>query len=323
MERPKVVIAKRFPDDLVAAHLSGCEVVQGPADVEWPRERLIAELADAEILVSWGFNRIDAELLAAGPKLKMVAFLAIGTDNFDKPAMAAAGVWGTNVPGLFAPPAAEIAVGMMIMCLRRMGEAERFLRSGQWTGPIPGRFDSEQVATKQLGLIGCGDIGQRVAKAAVGLGMEVVYHTRHRLSPDLELQLGINYVSFDELLASSDVVSLHVPLNDETRHLMDAAALAKMKPGSVLINTSRGPVVDEPALIAALERGHLAGAGLDVFEAEPRVPEALIAMDNVVLMPHIGGGTKQARRGSQEICLADVRRVLDGQEPLNVVVRPG
>lgn len=323
MARPKVIIAKRFPDDLVAEYLAGCEVVQGPDDVEWPRDRLMAELADADVLVSWGFNRIDAELLAAGPKLKLVAFLAIGTDNFDRPAMAEAGVWGTNVPGLFAPPAAEIAVGLMIMCLRRMGEAERYLRAGRWTGPIPGRFDSEQVATKQLGLIGCGDIGQRVARAAVGLGMSVVYHTRHRLATADEARLGIEYRVFDELLATSDVVSLHVPLKDDTRHMIDAAALAKMKPGSVLINTARGPVVDEPALVAALQSGHLGGAGLDVFEAEPKVPEALIAMDNVVLMPHIGGGTKQARRGSQEICLADVRRVLDGQEPKHIVVRPG
>jgi len=168
--RPRVVIAKRFPEDLVAEHLAGCEVVQGPDDIEWPRDRLMAEIADAEALVSWGFNRIDADLLSHGPQLKIVAFLAIGTDNFDRPAMAAAGVWGTNVPGLFAPPAAEIAVGLLLMCLRRMGEAERFLRAGQWQGPIPGRFDGEQVEGKQLGLIGCGDIGRRVARRRWGSG---------------------------------------------------------------------------------------------------------------------------------------------------------
>ena len=322
MAASKVVIAKRFPDDLVAEHLSACEVVQGPDNQEWSRAELMKQIGDAQALISWGFNRIDAELLAAGPRLKIVAFLAIGTDNFDQPAMTRAGVWGTNVPGLFAPPAAEIAVGLMIMCLRRMGEAERFLRAGQWTEPIPGRFDGDQVQGKQLGLVGCGDIGRRVARAAVGLGMSVCYHTRTRLATAEEDRLGIRYRGFEELVQTSDVVSLHVPLKEDTRHLIDAAALGMMKPGSYLINTARGSVVDEPALLDALRSGHLGGAGLDVFEGEPHVPDELLAMENVVLMPHIGGGTRQARRGSQAICLADVRRVLEGGQPLHAVVHP-
>ncbi len=169
MVRPRVVIAKRFPEDLVAEHLAGCEVVQGPDDIEWPRDRLMAEIADAEALVSWGFNRIDADLLSHGPQLKIVAFLAIGTDNFDRPAMAAAGS-GAPTCRACSPRRRRDRGRVAAMLSPPHGRGGAVLARGQWQGPIPGRFDGEQVEGKQLGLIGCGDIGRRVARRRWGSG---------------------------------------------------------------------------------------------------------------------------------------------------------
>lgn len=323
MSGARVVIAKSFPEELVAGMLPGVEVLQGPADHEWARRTLMPRLTEAEALVTWGFTRIDAELLAAAPRLKLVALLAIGVDSFDIEAMRAARVWGTNVPGVFAGAAAEVAVGLMIMVTRRLGEAERYVRAGEWRSAVPGRFDGPCLEGKQLGLIGCGAIGRRVAAAAGALGMVVVYHARDRMPSAEEDRLNVRFRGLEVLLKTSDVVSLHVPLVPGTRHLIDAAALARMKPGAVLINTSRGAVVDEAALSAALRSGHLGGAGLDVFEHEPRVPEALLARDNVVLLPHLAGGSLEARRAAMEVCLRNVRTVLDGGEPKHIVVRPG
>ncbi|MCC7494796.1 MAG: hypothetical protein IT204_20745 [Fimbriimonadaceae bacterium] len=323
MSRPQVVIAKAFPADLVAQWLPDCSIDQGPADCEWSRQELLPRLATADALISWAFNRIDRELLAAGPRLRIVSFLAIGTDNFDRPAMQAAGVWGTHVPGAFAGAAAEVAVGLMLLVLRRLGEAERYVRAERWQAPCPGLFDGPCLEGKRLGLLGCGQIGRRVARAAAGFGMAVSYHDQQRLAAADEQSLGLTWRPFDELLASSQVLSLHVPLTPATRHLIDAAALARLPRGAVLINTSRGPVVDEPALLAALDSGQLGGAGLDVFEFEPRVPAALLARENVALLPHLAGGSSEARRAAQTTCLQQVAAVLAGAAPAYPVVRPG
>lgn len=318
MALSKVVCAKALPAELTAEFLPDAEVVQGPADHEWSREELLPRLAEAEVLVSWAFNRIDAELLDHAPRLRLVSLLAMGTDCLDREALAERGIVATHVPGVYAPAVAEVAIGLLLMVSRRLAEAARFVESGGWQRPEPGRFDGPCLRGKTLGLIGLGQIGAGVAAAARGLGMTVVYHDPHRLPVTEEAALGVGYRSFESLLAESDAISLHVPLLPETHHLLDAAAFGKMKPGAFLINTSRGQVVEEQALVAALESGRLAGAGLDVLEHEPTVPAGL-RRDNVVILPHMAGGSVESRHEAYVTLLEDVRRFLSGEEPRYVV----
>lgn len=318
----RVVITKAVPEDLVREVLAGFEVVQGPTGTAWGADEVRPHLLDCEALVTWGFLRVDAGLLDAAPLLRIAANIAVGYDNLDVAELARRGVWATNTPSDFAVPTAEVALGLMISVMRRIAEGERYIRAGAWHAPVPGRFDGPSLAGKRLGLVGFGAIGREVAVRARAFGMEIAYHARHRADAEVERALGATHLSLDELLATSDVVSLHVPLTAETRHLIDAPALARMKPTAYLVNTARGRVVDQEALIGALRDGALAGAGLDVFADEPEVPEALLELPNVAIAPHLGGASIEGRRAAQRTALANVRAVLRGDDPLTPVNRP-
>jgi glyoxylate reductase len=297
--------------------------VQGPDGTAWGAADVRPHLADCEALVTWGFLRVDEALLADAPRLRIVANIAVGYDNLDLAALERRGIWATNTPTDFAVPTAEVALGLMISVLRRIAEGERYVRAGAWRAPVPGRFDGPSLAGKRLGLLGFGAIAREVAVRASAFGMEIIYHARRRVPEEVERTLGATWLPLDDLLAASDVLSLHVPLTDQTRHLIDAAALARMKPSAYLVNTARGKVVDETALIRALRDGQLAGAGLDVFEGEPDVPEALLELPNVAIAPHLGGASIEGRRAAQRTALANVRAVLDGGKPRSPVQRPG
>ena len=314
---PRVVISRALPVDAEAILRDalgeeGLEVVV-LADGEPARpDALRAAVSDADALVATVSDRIDAGLLDAAPRLRIVASYAVGYDQVDVDAATSRGVWVTNTPDVLTDATADLAFTLVLAVARRVREGEALVRSGRWGGWAPGQLLGLELAGSTLGIFGFGRIGQAVARRATAFGMRVRYTSRSEV-PDPPG--GAVRVDRATLLAESDVLSLHAPLTPQTRHVLDEAALASMKPGAIVINTARGPLIDEVALAAALARGHLAGAGLDVFEREPRVHPALLDRDDVVLLPHLGSATGQTRRRMAEIALGNVAAVLRGESP--------
>jgi glyoxylate reductase len=261
----------------------------------------------------------DAFLDAAGPGLKVVANVAVGYNNIDVPACRARGVVVTNTPDVLTDATADIAMALVLMSTRRLGEGERIVRSGtpwQW-----GMFYllGTGIQGARLGIVGMGKIGAAVARRARAFGMEIVYSNRSAADPTVEAELGAVRLPLDALLATSDVVSINCPYSPATHHLIDAAALARMKPTAFLVNTARGPIVHEAALADALEHGVIAGAGLDVFEFEPAVEPRLLGLDNVVLVPHLGSATVETRTAMATLAARNAVAVLQGRAPLTPV----
>ena len=260
-----------------------------------PRADLLAAVEGVDALISLMSDRVDEELLdAAGAGLRVVANYAVGYDNIDVAACGRRGVVVTNTPDVLTDATADHAFALLLGVARRLLEGDDLVRSGGWTGWEPGQLLGRHVTGATLGIVGMGRIGAAVARRAAAFGMSVVYHNRRR-SPEVEALTGARLVSLDELLRASDFVTLHCPLTEATHHLIDAEALRSMKRTAVLVNTARGPVVDEEALAEALEAGELWGAGLDVFEREPLVTERLVRLPNVLLAPHTGSATVVAR----------------------------
>lgn len=274
----------------------------------------------ADAVVSTLQDTIDGAFAdAAGPGLKVVSTVAVGYDNIDVDALAGRGVIVTNTPGVLTDATADLAFGLLLGVTRRLGEGERLLRSGTpWSFQL-GFMLGTGLQGKRLGIVGLGQIGTAMARRARAFGMTVCYTARRRAAPELEAELGATRLPLRELLATSDVVSLHCPLTPETRHLIDTEALAAMKSSAYLINTTRGPVVDEAALAAALSTGVIAGAGLDVFENEPDVHPGLLGLDNVALAPHLGSATAETRTAMAELAARNAVAVLAGDEPLTPV----
>jgi glyoxylate reductase len=280
------------------------------------RERLLSRVAGAEALICLLSDPVDEELLRAGSSLKIVANCAVGVDNVDLAAARDRGVWVTNTPGVLTEATADLTFALILSLTRRLREGERLARSGGWKGWSPTLLLGQGLQGKRLGLVGFGRIGQAVARRAAAFGLEVVYHRRQRLPASREERLRVRGTDLADLLATSDIVSLHLPLNAETRSLLDARAFAWMKTGALLINTARGEIVDQEALAEALSSGLLGGAGLDVFAGEPAVPEALRAQgDRVVLLPHLGSATEEARSAMAEMVVEDVLEALSGRRP--------
>ncbi len=312
----RVFVSRPLPapgsSDLVDA---GFEVDQQCEDRPATSDELLVGVAEADALLSMLTDRVDAELLDAAPRLKVVANLAVGYDNIDVAAATARRVVVTNTPGVLTDATADLAFTLLLAAARRVGEGERLVRDDQWRVWGPSQLLGLPVAGRTLGIVGMGQIGGAVARRARGFDMEVLYFNRHP-NPEVEAATGARLVSLDELLTTSDFVSLHAPLNDESRHLIDGAALARMKPTAVLVNTARGALVDEPALVEALRAGTIAAAGLDVYEAEPRLAPGLSDLDNVVLLPHIGSATTATRGAMVELCGRNIIAVLGGDRPL-------
>lgn len=314
-----VVIARTLPDgatdELVAAGHRLVAPGSGGAPV-FDRAALEAALADADALVCPLTVRVDRSLLAAGPNLEVVANVAVGYDNIDVAAATEAGIVVCNTPGILDETTADLAFALMLAACRLLPTAEAELRAGRWPGWDLDQFLGQDVHGARLGLVGYGRIARAVAARAAGFGMDVRHHSRTDTGePGWVADL-------DELLATSDIVSLHVPLSDATHHLVDARRLALMKPTAVLVNTARGPVVDEAALADALHRGALFAAGLDVYEHEPKIDDALLTAPRVVLLPHIGSASFATRRRMAALACAGAAAVLAGRVPDNAVNPP-
>jgi glyoxylate reductase len=320
-----VYVSRPLPEPATASlAAAGLEVHQQPEDRPATRDELLAGAAGADAVLSMLTDRIDGELLDASPGVRVVANMAVGFDNLDVAAASARGVVVTNTPGVLTEATADLAFALLLAAARRLGEGERLVRSGGWQVWGPRQLLGRPVAGQTLGIVGLGAIGTAVARRGRGFDMPVLYCNRHA-APAAEAETGARRVELDELLATSDFVSLHAPLNDDSRHLIDGAALARMKPTAVLINTARGALVDEAALVEALRRGAIAGAGLDVYEDEPRLAPGLAELDNVVVIPHIGSATTTTRAAMVELACANVVAVLSGQvppTPLNPEVLP-
>ena len=316
MSRPRIVVTRVIPEPALELLREAGEVWLNPEDRPLTTEELHAAIAGADAVVTLLHDRVDGAFLdAAGPRLRVVANVAVGFDNVDVPACTARGVRFTNTPGVLTEATADIAFALVLMVTRRLAEGERLIRSrAPWNWNMAFMLGTG-IQGKTLGIVGLGQIGTATARRARAFGMEIVYAGRRRASEALEAELEARFLSLDELLATADVVSLHCPLSDETRHLITAERLRQMKPSAFLVNTTRGPVVDEGALAAALRDGVIAGAGLDVFEREPEVHPDLLDLDDVVLIPHLGSATVETRTAMAVLAARNAIAVLRGDEP--------
>src|SRR5918997_143722 len=282
---------------------------------ERPPERgeLLEAVRGANGILSTATEKMDGEVMdAAGDGLEVIANMAVGYDNIDVEAADERGIIVTNTPGVLDEATADIAFLLLLAAARRLGEGERMLRGGRWEWWGPKQLRGLDVWGRTLGIVGMGRIGQAVARRARGFGMEILYHNRSR-NEEAEKELGARYLELDELLGACDFISIHTPLTDETRHLIGAEELERMKPQAVLVNTSRGPVVDEGSLAEALEKGRIFSAGLDVYEEEPRVHPGLLELENAVLAPHIGSASMETRNRMATLAAENLRAVLSGE----------
>jgi glyoxylate reductase len=297
---------------LVAA---GLEVEQHQEDRPPARDALLAAVRGKQALLCLLTERVDVELLDAAPELRVVANLAVGYDNIDVAAATARGVIVTNTPDVLTDATADLTWALILSAARRVVEGDSLVRRGDWAGWSPTQLLGASLTGKTLGIFGMGKIGAAVARRARGFAMSIVYTNRTR-NLAVETELGARAVSFDELLEQSDVLAIHAPSTPETHHVIDAAALDRLHPGAILVNTARGPLIDEAALVRALQSGQVAAAGLDVFEREPLLAPGLTDLDNIVLLPHLGSATAETRGAMVELCCRNILAVLAGEPPI-------
>lgn len=316
----KIFVTRQIPGNALDELKSGHEVTVSEFDRPLSGEELVEKVKGVDAIISLLTDRIDGDLIdAAGPQLKIVSNYAVGFDNVNIKAATDRGVVVTNTPSEEVNEAvAEHAWALMLSLARRVVEADEATRRGSYKGWEPDIFLGPSLIGKTLGIIGLGRIGSMVARRAKGFNMTVLY-TKREPDPKAEAELGVKFASIDDLLAKSDFVTLHVPLTDETRHMINKESLAKMKKASYLVNTSRGSVVNEKDLVEYLRNGTLAGAGLDVFDNEPNIDPELIGMENVILTPHIASATHEARNKMGQQAVAAVLAVASGQKPENLV----
>lgn len=315
MSPPVVAVSRQLPDPgIEPLRAAGFDIRYRDLDEACPPEELTRLAGPAAGLLCLLSERIDDALLDACPNLRVVANMAVGYDNVDVAACAERGVVVTNTPDVLTDATADLTWALILATARRTGEAERLVRRGGWGGWRPGELLGVGLNGKTLGVIGMGKIGSAVARRAVGFEMELVYHNRREVP-----EAAGTYLSLPDLLARADVVVLNAPSTPATRHLIDEAALASMKPTALLINTARGPLIDEAALARALRHGTIAGAGLDVYEFEPTIHPDLLELDNVVLLPHLGSATHEARGAMVQLACDNLVAVLSGQQPLTAV----
>ena len=317
--KPQVLVTHMLPEAALETLRRTCEVHVDVTDRQLSVAELQHAVQDKDGVVCVITERIDAAVLGAGSQLKVVANVAVGYDNIDVAAATAGGVVVTNTPGVVTEATADLTWALLLSIARRIPESDRYVRSGQWQEWRLMFMLGSDVYGATLGIVGMGRIGQAVARRAKGFGMRVLYHNRHRLEAALETELGATWVEQGTLLHQADFVSLHVPLLAATTHLIGEAELRQMRPTAYLLNASRGPVVDEVALVRALQQGWIAGAALDVFEHEPYVPPELLAMDNVVLLPHLGSASVPVRTRMAVMAAENVLTVLRGERPPHVV----
>lgn len=315
-DRPPVLVTRRLPQEALDRVDARCDMTLHDGDSAMARGQLLAEAAGKTGAITLLTDRVDDEFLdAAGPQLKIVANYAVGFDNIDVDACTRHMVLASNTPEVLTETTADTAFALMIAAARRVAEGDRFLRSGTpWIwGPL--MMLGQDVHHATLGIVGFGRIGQALARRARGFAMRVLYYDMYRPAPEVAEELGAEYRDLDDLLRESDFISMHTNLTAETRHLINAERLAIMKPTAVLVNTSRGPVIDEQALAQALRNGQLFAAGLDVFEREPDVHPDLLACDNAVVIPHLGSATVHTRLAMANLAVDNLFAAIDDKRP--------
>lgn len=298
------------------------DVTLNPSDVPLTRHRLAQAMQEYDVIVPTVTDLLDADLIAnAGPDLKLIASFGAGTDHIDLAAASRRRILVTNTPGVFTDDTADLAMACIIGVPRRVREGVELVRQGEWTGWAPTALLGRKLAGKTLGIVGMGRIGQAVAHRARAFGLEIAYHNRRKLPAEAERMFGARYYgSLDELIAKADILTLHCPSSADNHHLLDRRRFALMKPGASLVNTARGDLIDQEALIDALEDGRLAGAGLDVYPDEPEVDARLIRHPNVMTLPHIGSATREGREESGMKVIANIRMWADGHRPPDQVL---
>jgi len=317
MSQPLILVTQPIPENgIVRLRTVGKVKILGKPGVTPLRTVLRAEAKKADALVTLLTDKIDANFLKGAPQLKVIANYAVGFDNIDIATARELGIPVTNTPGALTDSVAEMTVALTLALAKRLVDADKFVRAGKYKGWRPDIFIGSQITGKTLGLVGCGRIGKSVARMlGKGMGMKVVYHDIHRLSNEDEKELGLTFMPLPEVLAQADVISVHVNLTPETHHLIGVKELKTLKKTALLINTSRGPVIDERALVIALKNKKIAGAGLDVFEFEPKLSAGLTKLENVILTPHIASATTEARSQMAELVADNVIAALNGVIP--------
>jgi glyoxylate reductase len=315
--RPSVLVTRRLPRDAVTLLETVADVDMHDGEFRLPPEELQARLAGKQGLLVLLDDRIDRAAIDAGGSLKVIANVAVGYDNLDVAYAASKGIVLTNTPDVLTDATADFTWALILATTRRVGEGERLVRSGQWAGWTFDFMLGSSLSGKQLGIVGGGRIGRAVALRAVGFGMTVAVHSRRPVDWPGATNMGL-----DQLLSTSDVVSLNVRLTEETRHLIDQKALMRMKRTAYLVNTARGPVIDEAALAWALRERLIAGAGLDVFEREPEVHADLLGLEPVVLTPHLGSATRETRLAMADLAVRNALEVLQGRPPITPIPGP-
>ncbi len=319
---PKVVVTRELSDPVMDRMEQLFETTNNRADVPMTRDQLAAAMADCDVLVPTVTDEIDAGLIeAAGDRLRLIANFGAGVNHIALKAARARGIIVTNTPGVLTEDTADMTMALIVSVPRRLAEGEKLVRSGQWKGWSPGGMLGHRIGGKALGIIGMGRIGQAVAQRARAFGLSIHYHNRHRLPPVLEAQLGATWHdSLDEMLAAIDILTIHTPRNAQSENLLDARRIGLMRPHVFLINAARGGIVDEDALVTALEGGKLAGAGLDVWQHEPQIDPRLLALPNVVMLPHMGSATYEGRLATGDKVITNIRVWADGHRPPDQVL---
>jgi lactate dehydrogenase-like 2-hydroxyacid dehydrogenase len=320
--KPKVIVTRKLPEPVEARMVELFDAELNAADSPMSREQLAEALAKADVLAPTITDRIDAELLeSAGPQLKLIANFGAGVDHIDVAAANARGITVTNTPGVLTDDTADLTMALMMAVSRRLVEGANTAQSGGFTGWSPTWMLGRRLGGKKLGIIGLGRIGQAVARRARAFGLEIHYHNRKPVSPRIAQELGAtHWESLDQMLARVDIVSVHAPHTPATYHLLSARRLKLLQPHALVINTARGEIIDEAALAKMLREGGLAGAGLDVFEFEPRIDPKLLGLPNVVLLPHLGSNTIEARVAMGQKVIINIQTWLDGHRPPDRVI---
>ena len=320
--KPCVIVTRRLMPAVEARLSELFDAELNHDDEPLDREGLIAAMNAADVLVPTVTDRIDAAMIAeAGERLQLIASFGAGTDHIDIAAARARKIIVTNTPGVLTDDTADLTMALIIAVPRRLAEGVRMLQQGEWHGWAPTGLLGHRLGGRVLAIVGMGRIGQAVAHRARAFGLDVVYHNRSRLPASLENMLGARYEpDLDMLIARADVLSLHCPASEATRHLLNARRIAMLKPGAYLINTARGDLIDEEALFAALSEGRIAGAGFDVFVNEPRINPRFLSLPNVLALPHMGSATQEGREAAGERVVANIRYWADGHRPPDQVI---
>lgn len=320
--RPRVIVTRELTDGVMTRMADLFDVVIHRGEAAMDRDALTKAMADCDVFVPTITDPVDAGLIGeAGPRLKLIANFGTGVDHIDLAAARARGIFVTNTPGVLTEDTADIAMALILAVPRRLGEGEAIVRSGAWTGWRPSGMLGHRVNGKTLGIVGMGRIGRAVARRAKGFGMAILYHNRTRLPETVEQDLGARFsADLDDLLADSDIVSINCPHTPQTHYLIDAERLELIGPHGYLINTARGDIVDETALIAALQSRRIGGAGLDVYAHEPAVDPLLLSLPNAILLPHMGSATFEGRAAMGEKVIANIRAWVDGHRPPDQVL---